>query len=99
MGGSKKDTFLKKLKEKADAAAKTGKVLGKKAIEKGPRIGKQLKLKSLEALEESIEKTRKAATSAEKNIELLKKLAELKASGIISEEEFERKKREILTRI
>lgn len=95
----KKKELFKQLKEKADIAAKTGAELGKKAVEKGPAIGKQFKEKGLEALEDSIEAARKASASGDRNIELLKKLAELKSVGIITEKEFEAKKKEILERI
>jgi hypothetical protein len=99
LGKSKKDDFLKKLKGKADMAAKTGAEIGKTAVEKGPGIGRQLKKATLKSIEESIAATRKSVTSGDKNLEILKKLAELKAAGIISEQEFEAKKKEILDRI
>jgi hypothetical protein len=96
---SKKSGLFRKLKEKADTAAKAGADLGKKAIEKTPELGKQLKDQSLKSLDESITAVRKASTSGAKNVELLKQLAELKDQGIISDEEFEAKKKDILSRI
>ncbi len=99
LGKAKKDNFLKKLKGKADMAAKTGAEIGKKAMEKGPGIGNQLKKQSLKSIEQSIAAARKSATSGDKNLEILKKLAELKTAGIINEQEFEAKKKEILDRI
>ena len=95
----KKGDLLKKLKERADIAAKTSAELSKKTIEKGSGIGKQLKEQSLKSMEEGIATARKAAASGEKNLEILKKLAELKEAGIISEKEFAAKKKEILERI
>jgi len=97
--GSKKDNLLKKLKEKADVATKKGAEISKKAVEKGPEFGKQLKRHGLRSIERSIGAARKAANSGEKNIEILKQLAELKEEGIITEEEFIKKKKEILDRI
>lgn len=99
MGDYKKGDLLKKLRERADVAAKTSAKLGKKTIEKGSGIGKHLKEQSLKSMEESIATARKAAESGEKNLKILKKLAELKEEGIISEEEFAAKKKEILERI
>lgn len=97
--GSKGDNLLKKLKEKADVATKKGAEIGKTAVEKGPEFGKQLKRHGIRSIESGIGAARKAATSGEKNIEILKKLAELKEEGIITEEEFIKKKKDILDRI
>lgn len=90
---------MRKLKKKADMAAKTGAGLGKKAVGKAPDVGKQLRERGIESIKEGIGAARKGSLSSDKNIELLKKLAELKSEGIISEEEFEAKKKEILQRI
>lgn len=96
---TKKKDFLSKLKKTADQAAKTGAELSKKAAERGPEFGKSLKEQTFKAIEEGISSGRKAAASGDKNLELLRKLAELKGAGIISEEEFQTKKKEILERI
>ncbi|MBP7247757.1 MAG: SHOCT domain-containing protein [Negativicutes bacterium] len=53
-----------------------------------------------EEVPETLEVPQTITTPVEKNpIEMIKKLAELKGAGILTEEEFESKKAELLSRI
>lgn len=49
-----KERFLNKLKEKADQAAKVGAELGKKAMEKGPGLSKELRQEVFQSIENVI---------------------------------------------
>ncbi|MFQ6025046.1 MAG: SHOCT domain-containing protein [Nitrosopumilaceae archaeon] len=91
--------YLDDLKKKADDAKLVGFELSKIAAETGPKLGKELVKMGRERLEETLAAARLAALSPKHNLELLEQLGKLKKSGIISQKEFEKKKKEILNRI
>lgn len=95
----KADVATRTLKEKTDVAAKLGLEIGKKAAERGTNAAKDLSGKGASIVAEGVKNVRKAQESSLVNAETLRKLAELKEQGIITEEEFQTKKKELLDRI
>ena len=79
----------------AGQAKKTSKDLRKKA-EKESEV---IKKKGAAKLSEGIAVAKSAAASAEEDLKTLEKLGKLKKAGIITEKEFQAKKKKILARI
>ena len=100
MARKKKDSgFLGKISEKAGKARNKGLELGKIAAEEASRVGEDVAKKGKKKIEKGISNAKKMASSSEQNIELLEKLADLKEKGIITQKEFDQKKKEILKKI
>ena len=59
----------------------------------------QLQKKGVEKISESISAAKGLATSAEDDLALLEKLGQLRKAGVITEKEFQAKKKKILERI
>ena len=79
----------------AEQAKKTSKVLKEKAEVEG----KLLKQKGITKFNEGLMAAKKATANTEDDLRALEKLGELKKSGIITEKEFNEKKKKILDRI
>ena len=88
---------LEKLKAHAELAKQKTKELTSKAKSRSSKVSKQIKKKSGK-ISESVENT-KRIVSLEKNMAILEKLGELNKKGIITNKEFQEKKKEILKRI
>jgi len=88
-------------KIKADTVKSTDIVLQKERVikEKGPKILKEIKKKSLDGFEEFIGTIRRGTQYGKTSIGMLEEIAKLKELGIITVEEFELKKKQILDRI
>jgi len=87
-------------------AVEYGKIASKEAQKKSIELKKQAKIESKKLKskgEQKISKTiisaRKIASANEKDLETLAKLGELKKAGIVTEKEFQTKKKQILKRI
>ena len=91
-----KKEVLQKLKDQAGIAKGKTRELREKAKTKSSTVKTNLKTKS-KKLADSISEA--ALISSEKNLKILEKLAELNKKGIISNKEFQEKKKEILKRI
>ena len=87
---------LQKLKVQAEIAKGKTRELQKIARAKSSKVKTQLKTKS-KKLASSISEAK--LITSEKNLKILEKLAELNKKGIISNKEFQEKKKEILKRI
>ena len=103
---AKASTSLNKLKIKTEEAAKTGlekskelQEKSKKLQEKSPSILKRLGQKSLSGFEKFVGTIRRGTQYGKTSIEMLEQFAKMKELGIITDEEYESKKKEILDRI
>lgn len=76
----------------AKEAAKTGKKLSQQAVKENDKIQK----KARKALEGGIRSARGARRDPMKDLALIEKLGDLKEKGVITEREFQAKKRKIL---
>jgi len=95
-----KDTeFLDKLLESVDDAKKKGQKIGKLAKIRGIKLSKKVKTRARKTVSKKITKAKRIIRSSDENVELIKKLGELKKSGIISNKEFQAKKKQLLDKI
>ena len=96
---AKASTSLNKLKIKTEEAAKTGLEKSKEIQEKSPSILKRLGQKSLSGFEKFVGTIKRGTQYGKTSIEMLEQFAKMKELGIITQEEYEAKKKEILDRI
>jgi len=95
----KDDHIVEKLIKKADEARKTGIALSKIAAEEARIRGTKLTKAGREKISEGIYAAKKMSSSPEEDLRTLEKLGKLKKTGLITEREFQEKKKEILKRI
>ena len=91
-----KKEVLEKLKDHAEIAKEKTQELHSLAKNRGSRITKKLKTEG-KKLTKSISET--TLISSEKNLRILEKLGELNKKGIVTNKEFNEKKKELLKRI
>jgi len=87
------EEFLEKLLESVDEAKRKGQKIGKMAKIRGLKLSKQVRAQA------KITKAKRMIRSSEDNVELIRKLGELKKAGIISNKEFQAKKKQLLDKI
>lgn len=102
----KPDGFFDKIKETVAEVKASGEAMSKIAIEKsrkniesGTEIGKSLAKRGTEEIEKGISSAKDILTSKKEIIELIEMLGQLEKSGVITEKEFQTKKKELLDRI
>ena len=66
---------------------------------RGLKLSKQVKAEAKKTVSKKITKAKRMIRTSEDNVELIKKLGELKKAGIISNKEFQAKKKQLLDRI
>ncbi|MBB46584.1 MAG: hypothetical protein CMO18_01870 [Thaumarchaeota archaeon] len=93
------DEFVDKLLESIGEAKDKGQKIGKLAKIRGLKIGKQVKKEARKTVSKKITKAKRMIRSSDDNLELIKKLNELKKSGVISNKEFQTKKKQLLDKI
>ena len=91
-----KKEIIEKLKDHAEVAKEKTQELRSLAKIRGSKVTKKIKTKGKE-LTKSISET--TLISSEKNLRILEKLGELNKKGIITNQEFNEKKKELLKRI
>ena len=91
-----KKEVIEKLKDHAEVAKEKTQELRSLAKSRGSKVTKKIKSKGKE-LTKSISET--TLISSEKNLRILEKLGELNKKGIITNKEFNEKKKELLKRI
>ena len=91
--------FLDKLVESVDDAKKKGQKIGKLAKIRGIKLSQRVKLRAKKTVSKKITKAKRMIRSSEDNVELIRKLGELKKAGIISNKEFQAKKKQLLDKI
>jgi polyhydroxyalkanoate synthesis regulator phasin len=79
----------------ADQAKKTSDELRKKAIKEK----EQIKSKGVKKINEGINVAKQMTSNAEEDLATLEKLGKLRKEGVLSEKEFQEKKKKILSRI
>ncbi len=97
---SKEGTKTKgQLKIQASLAKKKSSELSKLAAKKSVQVSKELKNLTQTKLSKGVTAARKMTVSSSENLDLIEKLGKLKKNKLISNKEFEIKKKEILARI
>ena len=95
-----KDTvFLDKLLESVDDAKMKGQKIGKMAKIRGIKLSQRVKSRAKKTVSKKITKAKRMIRSSDGNVELIKKLGELKKVGIITNKEFQAKKKQLLDKI
>ncbi len=85
--------------ESVDDAKKKGQKIGKLAKVRGLQLSKRVKARAKKTVSKKITKAKRIIRSSDDNVELLKKLGELKKAGIITNKEFQTKKKQLLDKI
>ena len=93
------DEFVDKLVESIGEAKEKGQKIGKIAKIRGLKLGKQVKAEARKTVSKKITKAKRMIRSSHDNLELIKKLSELKKAGVISSKEFQTKKKQLLDKI
>ena len=93
------DEFVDKLLESIGEAKEKGQKIGKMAKIRGLKLSKQVKTEARKTVSKKITKAKRMIRSSDDNLELLKKLGELKKAGVISNKEFQTKKKQLLDKI
>ena len=91
--------FLDKLLESVDDAKKKGQKIGKLAKIRGVKLSQRVKSRAKKTVSKKITKAKRMIRSSDDNVELIKKLGELKKAGIITSKEFQAKKMQLLDKI
>ena len=95
----KDEEFLEKLLDSVDDAKKRGQKIGKLAKIRGIKLSRQVSTQAKKTVAKKITNAKRMIRSSEDNVELIKKLGDLKKAGIISNKEFQIKKKQLLDRI
>ena len=93
------DEFVDKLLESIGDAKEKGQKIGRLAKIRGLKLGKQVKAEARKTVSKKITKAKRMIRSSDDNLELIKKLGELKKAGVISNKEFQVKKKQLLDKI
>ena len=93
------DEFVDKLLESIGDAKEKGQKIGRLAKIRGLKLGKQVKAEARKTVSKKITKAKRMIRSSDDNLELIKKLSELKKAGVISDKEFQAKKKQLLDKI
>ena len=93
------EEFLEKLLESVDEAKRKGQKIGRLAKIRGLKLSKQVRARAKKTVSKKITKAKRMIRSSEDNVELIRKLGELKKAGIISNKEFQPKKKQLLDKI
>ena len=97
---------VKRADDILDDAVELGKIASKEAQKKSKEVRKQAKIESERLKKEGEKRINKGissakglASSAEEDLATLEKLGKLRKAGVITEKEFQAKKKKILSRI
>ena len=93
------EEFLEKFLESVDEAKRKGQKIGKLAKIRGLKLSKQVRAQAKKTVSKKITNAKRMIRSSDENVELIKKLGELKKAGIISNKEFQAKKKQLLDKI
>ena len=93
------DEFVDKLLESIGEAKEKGQKIGKLAKIRGIKLSKKVKTEAKKTVSKKITKAKRMIRSSDDNLELIKKLGELKKAGVISNKEFQTKKKQLLDKI
>lgn len=97
---------VKRADEVLEDAVEIGTITATQATKKSKELRKQVKKereslqkKGIKKIKEGISAAKSMTSNAHEDLEILKKLGKLRANGIITEKEFQTKKKKILDRI
>ena len=93
------DEFVTKLLESVNEAKSKGQKIGRLAKLRGLKIGKRVRTQAKKTVSKKVTKAKRMIRSSQDNVELIKRLGELKKAGIISNKEFQTKKKQLLDNI
>jgi len=93
------DVTRQKSDEIIKHAKKKGYTISEKIALKGSVLGSRLKKKTKSSIKSGLDAGKKLKTSSHKDLDLLKKLDDLQKAGIITNKEFQEKKKKILSKI
>ena len=93
------DEFVDKLLESIGETKEKGQKIGKLAKIRGIKLSKKVKAEAKKTVSKKITKAKRMIRSSDDNLELIKKLGELKKAGVISNKEFQVKKKQLLDKI
>ena len=93
------DVTRQKSEEMIKHAKKKGYTISEKIVLKGSVLGSRLKKRTKSSLKSGLDAGKKLKTSSHKDLDLLKKLGDLQKAGIITNKEFQEKKKKILSKI
>ena len=80
--------------------AKTkGQKIGRLAKLRGLKLSNRVKARAKKTVSKKVRKAKRMIRSPKDNVELIKKLGELKKAGIITNKEFQTKKKQLLDKI
>ena len=85
--------------ESVDDAKKKGQKIGKLAKIRGIKLSQRVKSRAKKTVSKKIAKAKQLVRSSDDNVGLIKTLGELKKSGIITNKEFQSKKKQLLDKI
>ena len=95
----KDDAFIDKLFQSADEAKKKGQKIGRLAKLRSVKLSKRVSTQAKKSVSKKISKAKRIVRSSEQNVELIKKLGELKKAGLITNQEYLAKKKQLLDKI
>lgn len=90
--------FLDKIKGRIGEAKEVGSTFTEIAKKRAPEITKLVAEKGRESLDKGVATAKKAITSKKETLELIEKLGSMKSAGLLTEKEFQEKKKELLER-
>jgi hypothetical protein len=93
------DITREKSEEMLQHAKKRGYSISEKIAKKGSIIGSRLKKKTKSGISFGIKAGKNLKDTSQKELDLLKKLGDLQKAGIITNKEFQEKKKKILSKI
>ena len=95
----KDDAFIDKLFQSAYEAKKKGQKIGRLAKLRSVGLSKRVSTQAKKSVSKKIRKAKRMIRSSEQNVELIKKLGVLKKAGLITNQEFLAKKKQLLDKI
>jgi len=98
-GINKADEILDDAVEFGVMAASQAKKTSKEIRKKAEKESESLKKRGVSKLNEGILAAKKATSNIEEDLKTLERLGKLRKSGVLTEKEFQEKKKKILTRI
>lgn len=93
------DITREKSEEIIRHAKKSGYTISERIAKKGSIIGSRLKKKTKSGISSGIKAGKNLKYSSQKELDLLKKLGDLQKAGVITNKEFQEKKKKILSKI
>ncbi|MDH3313895.1 MAG: SHOCT domain-containing protein [Nitrosopumilus sp.] len=98
-GLKKADDVLDEAVELGEITAKQASKASKEFSDRARKESEVFQKKSIEKINEGIVSAKKMASDSQEDLKMLEKLGKLRKSGVLTEKEFQEKKKKILSRI